>query len=97
VDGERELRLHRSDGSGEAIVLEHGQAPEFSRDGRWMAYRKGVSAVDAERSEEEVPVEDRLGLVNLESGSDSVYFDVRSFGFRDDGSWLAARGVPAAD
>ncbi len=95
VDGERE----RSDGSGEAIVLEHGQAPEFSRDGRWMAYRKGVSVVEAERgdAEAEVPVEDRLGLVNLESGSDSVYFDVRSFGFRDDGSWLAARGVPAAD
>ena len=44
VDGDSELRLRRSDGSSDPIVLLHGRSPEFSADGRWMAYRKGVSA-----------------------------------------------------
>jgi dipeptidyl aminopeptidase/acylaminoacyl peptidase len=94
-DGERELRLHRSDGSGDPLVLAHGSGPEFSGDGRWMAYRKGVP--EDERETSETPIEDRLGLVDLDAGTDTVLFDVRGFAFRDDGAWLAAAGAPAAD
>mgnify|MGYP001393516104 FL=1 len=95
VDGERELRLRRSDAGGEAQVLEHGRSPVFSANGRWLAYRKGVSSDEAEAAEE--PVKDRLGLVDLESGVDSVLFNVSGFEFRDDGAWIAAHGAPASD
>lgn len=95
VDGDGALRLHRADGSGEPLVLEHGRAPEFSADGRWMAYRKGVSQDEGEAAEE--PVHDRLGLVDLAAGTDSVLFDISSFAFRDDGALLAVRGIAASD
>lgn len=95
VDGDVALHLARSDASGERLVLEFARGPEFSRDGRWLAYRKGVSAKAAEEADERI--EDRLGLVDLSTGADSVFFDVRGFSFRDDGRWLAALGVPASD
>ena len=95
VDGERELRLRRVDTGDEAQVLEHGRSPVFSADGRWMAYRKGVPGEEAEAAEE--PIADRLGLVDLASGVDSVLFKVDGFEFRDDGVWIAAHGTPASD
>jgi dipeptidyl aminopeptidase/acylaminoacyl peptidase len=95
VDETRELRLHRASGDGEPIVLEHARGPVFSRNGRWLAYRKGVSPEEAEASEE--PIQDRLGLVDLEAQSDTVLFDVASFTFRDDGVWIAAQGAAASD
>jgi hypothetical protein len=67
----------------------------LSANGRWLAYRKGVSSDEAEAAEE--PVEDRLGLVDLESGVDSVLFNVSGFEFCDDGAWIAAHGAPASD
>lgn len=95
VDGDVELQLHRTDGEGEPLVLTHGRSPEFSEDGSWLLYRKGVSAEEAEASEERI--EDRLGLVDLQAVRDSVLFEVRGVSLRDDGQWLAALGAPAAD
>lgn len=95
VDGAGELRLHRADGSGEPIVLADARSPEFGRDGRWMAYRKGVPEEEREESEEDV--DDRLGLVDLRTGADTVLFAIGDFAFRDDGALLAALGVPASD
>lgn len=95
VDGDGELRLHRADASGDPIVLPHASSWEFSADGRWMAYRKGTSEEDSDATEE--PIEERLGLVDLESGRDSVHSDVRRISFRDDGAWVAALGAPASD
>ena len=95
VDGDAELQLHRADGQGEPIVLTHGRSPEFSADGRWLVYRKSVSVEEVEASEERI--EDRLGIVDLKAAHDSVSFDVRRVSFRDDGQWLTALGVPAAD
>ncbi len=95
VDETRELRLHAIDRASEVLVLEHASAPVFSPDGRWLAYRKGISPEEREAAEE--PVADRLGLVALEGARDSVLFDVSSFAFRDDGAWLAARGVAPSD
>lgn len=95
VDADGELRLHRSIGAGDPIVLAFGSGPVFSSDGRFLAYRKGVS--EEEREASEGPVQSRLGLVNLAAGSDTVLFDVTAFDFRDDGLWLAALGSPASD
>ncbi|NNF14881.1 MAG: S9 family peptidase [Gemmatimonadetes bacterium] len=95
VDGDGELRVHRADGSAEPLLLAHGTRPEFSSDGRWLAYRKGVA--QAERENAEGPVHDRLGLVDLSALSDTVLFEISGFAFRDDGRQLAARGVAASD
>jgi len=96
IDGDRELRLARADDGSDRVVMPYGRSPDFSRDGRWMAYRKGVSAEAAEATEGP-PAPDRLGLVDLTSGADSVHFAISGFTFRDDGRWLAALGVPSAD
>ncbi|MEQ8329200.1 MAG: prolyl oligopeptidase family serine peptidase [Longimicrobiales bacterium] len=90
-----EVRLHRTDGSADPVVLEHATGAVFSPDGRWLAYRKGVAPDEAEDSDE--PVRDRLGLVDLSTGRDTVMFAVRSFAFRDDGAWLAALGYAPSD
>ena len=95
ADDTVELRLQRSDASAETLVLEHGTSPVFSGDGRWMAYRVGVSPDEREESDD--PVRDRLGLVDLGNVTDTVLFDVQTFSFRDDGAWLAVQGYAAAD
>ena len=95
VDETTELRLMASDGNSEPLVLEHATGPVFSRDGNWMAYRAGVHPDELEESDE--PIHDRLGLVNLANGVDTVLFEVQRFSFRDDGIWLAAKGYAPAD
>ena len=95
VDETTELRLMASDGNSEPLVLEHATGPVFSRDGNWMAYRAGVHPDELEESDE--PIHDRLGLVNLANGVDTVLFEVQRFAFRDDGIWLAAKGYAPAD
>lgn len=95
VDESTELRIHRVDGSGDAMVLEHATGPAFSADGRYLLYRKGVSP--EAREDAEGPVRDRLGLVDLASAADTVLMEITGATFRDDGAWIAARGVPVAD
>lgn len=95
VDETVELRLMASDGSGEPLLLEHATGPVFSRDGNWMAYSAGVHPDAGDDSNE--PIRDKLGLVNLSNGLDKVFFEVQSFSFRDDGTWLAAKGYAPAD
>lgn len=98
TDESVEVRLRRSDASGDALVLEHATGPVFSRDGRWLAYLKGVSPKEAEAAEKaKKPVRSRLGLVDLAAPRDTVLFEARSFAFRDDGKWLAVHGYAAAD
>lgn len=95
VDESVEVRLHRSDGSGEPLVLAHATGAVFSRDGRWLGYLKGVSPREAEDSKE--PVRMRFGLVDLSAARDTVYFRARAFAFRDDGRWVAVHGYAVAD
>lgn len=90
-----EVRLRRADGSGDALVLAHATGPEFSGDGRWLAYLKGVSPQEAEKAKK--PVHNKMGLVDLSSSRDTVLFEARTFAFRHDGRWLAVHGYPASD
>ncbi|MFT7553429.1 MAG: dipeptidyl aminopeptidase/acylaminoacyl peptidase, partial [Rhodothermales bacterium] len=95
VDEDRRLELHRADGSGEPVVLEHGTRPAFSSDGKWLAYHKGVSAEAREETEE--PASDRLGLLDLTAVRDTVLMPMKSAAFRDDGQWIAVLGESVAD
>ena len=72
VDETVELRLMASDGSGEPLLLEHATGPVFSRDGNWMAYSAGVHPDAGDDSNE--PIRDKLGLVNLSNGLDTVSY-----------------------
>ena len=96
VDGTTELRLKRSNNRGEEIILEHGMSPEFSADADWMAYRSGVHPEVSAKSEE--PIHDKLGLVDLIAGTDSVLFTIENFAFQATGPWLAAlRPIPSEE
>ncbi|HKJ01277.1 MAG TPA: prolyl oligopeptidase family serine peptidase, partial [Longimicrobiales bacterium] len=95
TDESVEVRLHRADGTGDPLVLAHASGPGFSRDGRWLAYLKGVSPEEAEASKE--PVRNRLGLVDLDARRDTVMFQARAFAFRDDGRWLAVHAYAPSD
>ena len=95
TDESVEVRVRRADGTGEPVILAHATGPSFSRDGRWLAYLKGVSPEEAEKSEE--PVRNRLGLVDLAMPRDTVLFQARAFAFRDDGRWLAVHGYAPTD
>ncbi len=95
MDGSRELRLADTNRPEDVLVLEHASRPAFGRNGRFLAFHQGVSQDEAEASEG--PIQDRLGLVNLSTRSDTVLFDIASFSFRDDGEWLAAHGASSVD
>ncbi|HSG07990.1 MAG TPA: prolyl oligopeptidase family serine peptidase [Longimicrobiales bacterium] len=95
TDESVEVRLHRADGTGDPLIFEHASAPAFSRDGRWLAYLKGVSPEEAEKSDE--PVRSQLGLVDLSTRRDTVLLQARAFAFRDDGRWLAVHAYASAD
>ncbi|MBT6199211.1 MAG: S9 family peptidase [Bacteroidetes Order II. Incertae sedis bacterium] len=95
VDEDTRLELHRTDGNSDVITLDHAKAPVFSADNRWLAFRQSVSKEDQEKAEN--PIKDRLGLVDLETGRDTVLMAISRLAFRDDGKWLAVIGAAPAD
>jgi len=98
VDESVEVRLRRSAATGEPLVLAHATGPVFAAGGRWLAYLKGVSPAETAAAEKaKKPVRNRLGLVDLSAGTDTVLFEARAFAFSEDGRWLAAHGYAAAD
>lgn len=94
VDGDVELRVHAADGSGSSRVLERGSRPEFTPDGARMLWLQGA---DDDADEGTPESHDRLGVVDLSAGVDSVAFATRSFSLSGDGRWVAALGTAVAD
>ena len=89
VNEENELRIHRTD-SDSVVVAPFGSQPSFSDDGRWLAYRIGVSADEREAmAERDDPVRNALGLLDLENGTLERVDAVGAFSFSDDGRFLA--------
>jgi len=95
VDEATDLRVRAVDADADAFVLDEGSGPVFGPAGRWLAYRKGVSS--DEEVESEGDAADRLGLVDLRAGTDTVLFAVSSFAFRDDGAWIAVQVASPSD
>lgn len=94
VDGDVELRVHDADGATATRVLPRGSRPAFTPDGRRLVY---VRDADDEADEGSADAEARLGIVDLQAGTDSVLFAVASFDLSPDGRWVAALGAGAAD
>ncbi|MDA0330330.1 MAG: hypothetical protein O2958_15160, partial [Gemmatimonadetes bacterium] len=91
VSDEGELRIHRTD-TDSVVAVPFGTRPSFSRDNRWVAYSIGVSPDDRKAAEKaKTEVFNRLGLLNLETGEQTIRDDFESFSFSDDGRYLAMR------
>ena len=103
VDSTSELRIFatsmaspESEPTSGPKVVESGSAPQFASNARWLAYRIGYSEGEQERMrEEDRPIRNRMGLLNLASGEEEIFEAVASFLFDDSGEYLAIRGYPA--
>lgn len=97
VSDEGELRIH-STRSDSVVVVPLGTRAAFSSDNRWVAYSIGVSEDEREAAQRrDEPVYDQLGLLNLETGEQTVRDDFASFVFSDDGRYLALRRYKPED
>ena len=97
VSEEEELRIH-STTSDSVVIVPFGSRAVFSSDNRWVAYSIGRSEEerDAARSRDQ-EIYDKLGLLNLETGEQTVRTDFASFHFSDDGRYLALRRYKPKD
>ena len=88
---ENELRITGlADGATEVIA--YGAQPAYSSDSRWIAYRVGQSEAEQERlRSQDKPVQNQLGLRNLETGETWTVDGVDSFTFSPDGAYLVMR------
>ncbi|MCH6548158.1 MAG: PD40 domain-containing protein, partial [Gemmatimonadetes bacterium] len=97
VNEENELRI-RSLSRDTTRVVAYGTTPRFSSDSRWLAYAIGMSSEERERlTEEEKPVRDKVGILNLATGDEVELEAVASFVFSEGGEYIAMRGYPAED
>jgi dipeptidyl aminopeptidase/acylaminoacyl peptidase len=72
-----------------------GSQPAFSSDSRWLAFEIGYSETQADRMRKDnKPVQNKLGLLNLATGEQTVIEAIQSFAFGPTGAWLAMRHYP---
>jgi dipeptidyl aminopeptidase/acylaminoacyl peptidase len=97
VNGNHELRIHHTEQDSMRAV-DFGGNPEFSSNGRWLAYSIGMSEERRETlREQEKPVRNKLGLLDLQTGDTTVVEAVSAFAFSDDGRYLAMRRYQPQD
>jgi dienelactone hydrolase len=91
---DNELRLLKiADGTTKTAAF--GGQPAFSSDSKWVAYSIGYSETDQEKMRtERRPIQNKLGLLNLETGEAVTMDGVQSFAFSGDGAFLAMRRYP---
>ncbi len=93
-NGNNELRVVAVDG-GSPKITAFGTQPAYSSDSKWLAFSIGYSETQADRMRaNNQPVRNKLGLMNLSSGEQSVIDDVEAFSFSPTGAWLAMRQYP---
>jgi dipeptidyl aminopeptidase/acylaminoacyl peptidase len=91
-----ELRVAKlADGTAKTIAF--GAQAAYSADSKWLAYSIGQSEAEQERlRNEQRPVQNKLGLLNLASGETTTMDAIDSFSFSPDGAYLAMRPSSAA-
>lgn len=89
----RQNELHvRPGAGGNAIVLPFGSQTAFSSDSKWLAWSIGMSEEqEARLRRERRPVQRKLGLLELATGTQTVVDGVESFAFSPSGTHLAFR------
>ncbi len=95
VNGNNELRVTNL-ASGAVKTAAFGAQAAWSSDSRWLAYSIGYSETQTDRMRtNNQPVHNKLGLMNLSTGDQTVIDDVESFAFSPTGGWLAMRQYAA--
>jgi len=93
VDESRELRLRAVAAGAAERVIELGERPEFSDDGRWLKWRIGVSPEESERLREAGdPVRVGAGLIELGDESERTFESVAESDFDATGRYLVLLG-----
>ncbi|MCZ6834143.1 MAG: prolyl oligopeptidase family serine peptidase [Planctomycetota bacterium] len=92
VNRERELRVRQLDGETEHAFAQ-GANPIFSQDGAWLAWTISLTEEEQERlTEQEKPVRQSAGLLDLESGEERTFDDVQRHAFDETGRFLVLLG-----
>ena len=95
-NGTGELRIHPVAGGAPKIVASASE-PAFSNDSRWVAYAIRYTEAEEDRMKKaRKPVQNKLGVMDLTTGTTVSIDDVISFGLSDQGAWLAFRRYPPA-
>ncbi|MBK7872278.1 MAG: hypothetical protein IPJ74_17185 [Saprospiraceae bacterium] len=72
--------------------------PQFSTDGKWVAFSKGYSVKEREAMDKKKQrVENKMILLNLESGAEETYESISSFGISQDAKHLIMSTYPPKD
>jgi len=91
ANGNNELRI-ATIASATNKVIPFGSHPIFSADSQWAAYTIGYSEAQQEKlRKDKNPIHNKLGLLNLASGEQSVVDDIEIFSFSPPGTFLAMR------
>jgi dipeptidyl aminopeptidase/acylaminoacyl peptidase len=81
--------------NGKSYKLAFASTPEFSKDNKWLAYRIGLPFKEAEKlRDQSKPIEYKMGLLNLETGSKESVQNISRFGFSRNGKFLAVYLAP---
>jgi dipeptidyl aminopeptidase/acylaminoacyl peptidase len=64
----------------------NGDRPELSNDSKWVAYT--ILPEDSLDDDEKKKIKNKMGLVNLETGSTTEVDSVAGFSFSEDGRWF---------
>jgi dipeptidyl aminopeptidase/acylaminoacyl peptidase len=92
VDEEEELRIRPVD-RDTTRVIPFGSGVRFSPDSRWLAWLVGASPSELERlQKEDKPVRTDAGLLDLVTGQERTWKEVRSVAFDATGRYLALHG-----
>src|SRR5690606_31643449 len=92
VDGDGDLRIRAVAGDS-TIIVPYGARPAFSANGRWLAYRIGVSTAERERREKAgESVRGGVGVLDLRSLTTTIIRDIADFEFSGDGAFIALHG-----
>jgi dipeptidyl aminopeptidase/acylaminoacyl peptidase len=94
-NGNNEIRVTNIT-AGTTKTTAFGTQPAFSADSHWVAYSIGYSEAQADRMRQDNrPVQNKLGLMNLDTGEVTTIDGIQSFTFSPAGTWLAMRRYPA--
>jgi len=70
----------------------NGSNPVFSKDSKWAAFTVGYSEDEIEKMRKsKKPVQNKMGLLNLETGEDVIVDDVQDFSFSETGKFIALK------
>jgi dipeptidyl aminopeptidase/acylaminoacyl peptidase len=88
--GDPEVRVYSTDGK-EEYIIQRGDKPVISNDGKWVAAVHQVPAEDLlkkDKAKGGVKPEPGLALLNTSNGEISIYKNVKSFLFSNNSQWL---------